>query len=238
MENRPRARSEGGKLINARHLFFLGLFLLDIAPVSAQQHKNLPFDSRIFLDVVVSGTSGAPVSNLQQQDFTILDNKLPQPLTSFRAVEGRKAAIEFIIVIDTVNANWQTVADERLEIKRFLRSDQGKLSYPTKLALLTDTGMQVGERSSTDGNALSASMDQYIAPKRNLSGSYGAPQMLQMSLDGLEQLAEYEAPQRKEVSAEYEAPLPGRKIIVWLSPGWPLLTELSLKRNEGPTKDF
>ena len=36
-------------------------------------------DKTIYLNVVVAGKSGPPVSGLTQQDFTLLDNKAPAP---------------------------------------------------------------------------------------------------------------------------------------------------------------
>ena len=45
-------------------------------------------DRRITLDVVVTDHSGKPVPGLQQQDFTLLDNKQPQPIVDFRAADG------------------------------------------------------------------------------------------------------------------------------------------------------
>jgi len=52
-------------------------------------------DDRIYLDVVVTPKSGEPVSGLQQQDFTVMDNKAPVAISSFRAVEGAQAQEEW-----------------------------------------------------------------------------------------------------------------------------------------------
>src|SRR5271163_1621849 len=60
----------------------------------------------ITLDVVVTDKSGRPQAGLQQQDFTLLDNKKPQKVVSFRAVEepSSKAVppVEVILFMDTV----------------------------------------------------------------------------------------------------------------------------------------
>jgi hypothetical protein len=40
------------------------------------------------LDVLVTDISGRPVAGLEQKDFTLLDNKKPRPILSFRAVDG------------------------------------------------------------------------------------------------------------------------------------------------------
>jgi hypothetical protein len=47
--------------------------------------------SRIRLNVVVNDKSGKPVSDLQQQDFQIFDNKSLQQILSFEAVAGTHA---------------------------------------------------------------------------------------------------------------------------------------------------
>jgi VWFA-related protein len=203
--------------IDARLACFLLVFLSFVAVVSAQQHRPpiQPGAREIVLDVVVSPKSGPPVSGLQQQDFTLLDNKAPQTITSFQAVTGRQAPIEVILVIDAVNTSYQSVAYERNEIDKFLRAEGGNLAYPTTFAVLSDTGIKVDEGSSIDGNALSASLDQYIVSLRTINrsaGFWGAEERFQASLEGLHQLALREAAR------------PGRKVILWVSPGWPLLS--------------
>jgi hypothetical protein len=86
--------------INARRCLLILPFLLCTAAVSARQHGPAaqPGSGRIVLDVVVTPKSGQPVSGLQQQDFTVLDNKVPQALTAFQAVDGRQAQVEVILV--------------------------------------------------------------------------------------------------------------------------------------------
>ncbi len=167
------------------------------------------------LDVVVTEKSGAAVSDLQQQDFTLLDNKVPQTLTSFRTVDGRQAPIEIIVLVDAVNIGYDTVGYERDQLDKFLRADEGRLAHPTALAVLTDKGVQIQNDFSTDGNALSASLDQFTVALRTVTrsaGYWGATERLQYSLNGLQGLAEREGSR------------PGRKLILCISPGWPLLS--------------
>jgi VWFA-related protein len=215
--------------INTRRCLLILPFLLCTVAVSAQQHSPAaqPGSGSIVLDVVVTPKSGQPVSGLQQQDFTVLDNKVPQTLTSFQAVDGRQAQVEVILVVDAVNTGYQSVAYERGEIDKFLRADQGSLAHPTALAVLTDTGTQTQDAFSSDGNALSASLDQYTVGLRDIrrdTGFYGAAQRFQLSLQGLHELAAREASR------------PGRKIVIWVSPGWPLLSgpnvELDTKQQQ------
>jgi VWFA-related protein len=170
---------------------------------------------KIYLDVVVSPKGGAPVAKLGQQDFTVFDNKAPQTITSFRALGGEAAPVEVILVIDAVNTSYQTVAYERGEIDKFLRANGGHLAYPTTLVIMTDTSTQIQNGFSKDGNRIANALEQYAIGLRSLtrsSGVYGASDRVQISIKALRLLA------------TDEAALPGRKIVLWMSPGWPLLT--------------
>jgi VWFA-related protein len=167
-----------------------------------------------YLDVMVTPKSVPPVV-LQQQDFTLLDNKTPRTITSFHAVSGREAPIEVIVVIDAVNTAFRNVAYEREQLDSYLRAEGGHLAYPVAIAFFTDKGLQVLGDFSIDGNALGALLDGENTPLRFISrgsGVYGAADRLQLSLQALDRLLAGEAPR------------PGRKIMVWLSPGWPLLS--------------
>jgi VWFA-related protein len=180
----------------------------DPAPTSAR-------DGNIHLDVVVTPKSGPPVSGLQQQDFTVLDNKVPQAILSFQAVRGREAPIEVVLVLDDVNTGLANIAYERSEIDKFLRTDGGQLAHPMALAFLTDDGVKIQDEFSSDGNELSAGLDKSslgLHSIRRSGGIYSAVERLQISLKALFELGTREAAR------------PGRKIILWISPGWPVLS--------------
>jgi len=167
------------------------------------------------LDVVVTAQSGGPVAGLQQQDFTVLDNKVARPITSFLPVAGAEAPVDVILMVDAVNAGYQTVAYERDKIDKFLLADGGELPHPVTLAVLTDTGTEMQQNSSRDGKALRAAFDQYAVKLRTIrrsAGFYGAEERLELSLGALEGLIAKEETK------------PGRKIIAWVSPGWPLFS--------------
>lgn len=164
---------------------------------------------------MVTPKSGAPVSGLQKKDFTLLDNKAPETITSFQEVSERDAPIEIILVIDAVNTELQALDYERTEIDKFLQNDKGNLAYPIALAVFTDTGVTiVGSKFSSDGNALSASLMKEIVGLRAIkrsAGFWGAAERMQLSVNALGQIVDSVAPD------------PGRKLIFWVSPGWPLL---------------
>jgi VWFA-related protein len=190
------------------------LLLLAATAIPAQQAPAAA-PERIYLDVVVTPKSGPPVAGLQQQDFTLLDNNAPRPLATFSAVSGPQAPVKVILVVDAVNASYETVGFERDQIDKFLLANGGELSYPTALALVTDTGTQIQQGTSTSGKELSDSLTKNTTALRTIrrsSGVYGAEERFQISLKALSGLVAREQTQ------------PGRKIILWVSPGWPLFS--------------
>jgi len=172
---------------------------------------------RISINVVVADKLGHPVQGLQASDFTLLDNKQPQKLVGFRAIDHdalRTDPVHVVIVVDMINTGFDTVAREREELERFLKEDGGELANPTSIAVLADSGLKAAQGSTQDGNAILAGFNKTQSELRIIgrnTGFYGAAERVQMSLGQLGQLAAYEATQ------------PGRKMILVISPGWPFL---------------
>ena len=197
------------------HLVLLLSAVLPVARQVVAQQTPVPPTRAIRLNVAVTEKSGAPVTGLTQSDFTLTDNNVGTPITSFRAVTPASEPVRVLLVLDAVNTPFTEVAYEQSQLQKFLKLSGGKLPYPTNLAVITDTGTQTEQTFTTDGNALSASLDHYSAGLRDLrrsSGVYGAGERLDLSLKAVGQLT------------GYAATLPGRKVLVWLSPGWPLLS--------------
>jgi VWFA-related protein len=203
--------------IRTRIGFLLLTPLVCTAVFFAQQNTPPPASdptSRIDLDVVVTPKSGPAVAGLQQQDFILFDNKSPQRITSFQARSGSQDPVHVILVIDAVNTGYQIIAYERGQIDKFLRANGGRLAQPMTLAFFTDKGTQIEEGFSTDGNGLSESFDHYDIGLRDIrrSSQYEANDRFQLSMTALRELL------------EKAAKLPGRKMIFWVSPGWPILS--------------
>jgi len=184
------------------------------AATAQQQSTPSPDANRIHLNVVVTPKSGAPVPDLQKQDLTVSDNNVAQPITSFEAVNGAQAPIEIVLVVDAVNTDFSKLAYERQQIDTFLKANGGHLAHPVALAIFTDTGVQLQQAPSTDGNQLSASLDQSDIGLREIHrhSQFGDQDRLNLSLNALHSLVASEATR------------PGRKLILWVSPGWPLLS--------------
>ena len=205
-------------LISTRVRFSVLLLALLYSPTTPAQQANSSSQhpaNHISLDVVVTPKSGLPVSGLSQQDFTVLDNNVPQTIKSFQAINGGEAPAEIIVVIDAVNAKTETVAYERNQVGQFFKANGGQLQLPTTFAVLTDANTRVHPDFTTDGNALTSALNDASVSIRNIrssAGFEGASERIQLSLNALSSIAELEAPK------------PGRKLVLWISPGWPLLS--------------
>ena len=203
-------------------------------------------EHHILLNVLVTDASGKPVTGLKQENFTLLDDRQPQKVASFRAVKGSTALapVHVILMLDTVNNTPRSIAYERKEIERFLAQSQGRLTYPTSIAILSGSGARVSQ-PSRDRDALAGEFrnlandvrtfdcaeegsgsDQEFAPaifgpaalSALETGSQLAPtgsclnQRFQLSISALNRLA------REQMD------VPGRAILIWIGPGWPLLS--------------
>ena len=201
-------------------LSFASLFLVSLSTIPATLSQEITppratSSPRINLDVVVTPKSGGPVAGLQQQDFAVMVNKTSQPIVAFKAVAGAQEPVEVVLLIDAVNTSYPTIGYERGQIANFLLANGGRLAYPTTLAVMTDTGTQIQQSFTNDGKAINDSFEHYAVGLRDIrrsAGFYGAAERYQISVKSLEMLVAQEATH------------PGRKIILWLSPGWPLLS--------------
>jgi VWFA-related protein len=191
-------------------------FLTAAVTVTAQSPPaSEPVTRSIHLNVAVMNKQDVPVAGLAQQDFTLLDNGTPEQMTSFKGVTAGQEPVEVILLLDAVNARFSTMAFERDQVQKFLKANGGKMAHPTTIAVLTDKGAQIQKGFSTDGNVLSGLFDHYTSGLREINGSsgfWGATERLNLSLTALRDLT------------AFTAKLPGRKIVLWVSPGWPLLS--------------
>ena len=185
------------------------------------------------IDVVVTDAAGNPVSDLAPRDFTLLDNGQP---ARTRTLRNSLAAPELIFVLDTVNLSPQQLTRTESAIVHFLRRNNGRLESPCFLYRLTRDGLFSSSMPTRDGNLLAEEVEQHKSPRtvwRNerdpLGPSGGTSQPNPLSLRALGSIA---IDQRE---------IRGRKVAVWISPGWPVnrgdigfdeATELSTRLRE------
>lgn len=184
-------------------------------------------DGSIFLDVVVNDAADKPVPGLEPWDFKLLDDERSTKIMSFRSFGAASARpdppVEVILVIDELNLPFPQVAFVKSEICRFLAQNGGRLAQPVSLMLLNDSGLQIQPRPSTDGKAL---LDVVEGIKGHISvinpamGAEGALYRFERSVRQMQYIADNEA--RKA----------GRKLLIWVGPGWPMLQSAAFKLNE------
>ncbi len=181
----------------------------------------------LFLDVVVNDAAGKSVSGLQPWDFKVLDNNHPVKILSFRSFDGVNVRpdrpVEVILLIDELNLPFTQVSFVKSDIARFLRQNGGRLAQPVTIMRLTESGLQIQPRPSLDGNALLNVVNQikgHISAINAAMGTQGALQRTQISVHQLAGIAENET--RK----------PGRKLLIWVGPGWPMLQNAAFRFSE------
>ena len=192
-----------------------------VVPAQPPQPADLPLpvagQTPITLDIVPVASSARakePPRPLSQSDLQILDNGKPATITSFSA-PSPSTKLAVILVLDAVNADYTSVAFQRTELDKFFLANEGHLAQPTALAIMTDKGLQLQDGFSTDGAPLKQELDDYSVALRTIprsTGIYGAEERQQLGISSLELLA------------QKELPLHARKVVIFISPGWPLIS--------------
>ncbi len=189
------------------------------AASTAQAAPGLTQAGAISLDVLVTDKSGAPVTGLQAGDFKLLlDKKQPQNIVSVREAGSTIAQSDppavAILVVDAVNAWILTVNSERQLLAKYFE-ENGQLPIPVYLAIFTDQGMKVHTPATQDGKVLEEFLNANTTDLHNVKrpdGWWGDMEREQLSLKTLNYLT-------SQVNS-----MPGRKLFIWLSPGWNLQT--------------
>lgn len=166
------------------------------------------------LDVAVTDKAGNPVEGLQQSDFTLLDDRHHVDIQSFQPVSASGGNTpEVILLFDEVNDPVRALSIAQQQAEQFLTRDQGHLPFPVALMFLSDTGLHQ-TRLSTNGATLAALLQKHRPDNGALSQSnefYAASDRFGKSVQALESIL------------MYEAQVPQRKLLVWISSGWPTL---------------
>jgi VWFA-related protein len=185
----------------------------------------------VVLDVVVTDQSGKIVSDLKQQDFTVVEDNEPQQIRSFEApaqhmiadsvriestAELAKApeAPLTILVLDELNTGFEDMAFARHSLEKYLKSQPPVLPQPTALLVAGNAKLGVLQDYTRDRQAILAALVKHIPdlPNRLIQSGKsgpGAAERLAMSLGSLEEIAQATAGH------------PGRKNVIWIGRGFP-----------------
>jgi len=203
----------------------------------------------IALSLIVTDSSGAPISGLKSEDFVLLDNQHPQTITAFQALDGGAAgsSVHVILVLDGINNPGWAFNRQAKEMERFVSQGRGPFPYPVTLAIASSLGV-LQTSTSRDGDALLAEFAQLTRTVHSTdcssidpdaSGQTAQAPMITTlngdSLDKMEEGAFAAGPGNcqgqhfaQSIAAlgrlvEDQEETPGRVLLVWVGPGWPLL---------------
>jgi VWFA-related protein len=197
----------------------------------------------IILNVLAVDEFSTPVTGLKPQDFVLMDNGQPQELASFREVNGDQgiAPPHVVLILDAVNNTSRSIAFEIKEIGKYLGSNQGRLMYQTSIATFTPSGFRAS-RTSIDGSVLlqeSRTLFKDIHPYECKSSSDDAAPAYPASAHGdknigfsVEKIDDGDCLNERFTLtltalndlATAQKNVLGRVIVIWVGPGWPLLT--------------
>jgi VWFA-related protein len=163
-------------------------------------------------DVAVTDKGGKPMTGLKAKDFTLLDNGNPASIESFAAFDSATPdpPESVIVMIDDVNTRLGDIMFARQQIGKFLTMHDGHLPAPVSLMLLTDSRLKRIAGPSQDGNLLNSDLEKVGGLVREVpeGDRNNAAERMDISLRAL------------MVLGVLEARIPGRKLVIWVSPGW------------------
>ncbi|HEX3741913.1 MAG TPA: VWA domain-containing protein [Terriglobales bacterium] len=234
------------------------LALLSVAQESPAPEQESPVTTLhantrlVVLDVVVTDKKGAPIRDLSQSDFMVLEDGKEQSISSFEPPdEHRPVTIEndsadentlpqggspkigaaplTILVFDSMNTKIMDQAFARFEIKKFLVAHGPRLSEPTALMAVEENRLELLHDYTRDAKALEAALQQHRAelPSRLLSGMgfsdiYSATDPVEAS----ERFADTIGALREIATANTQ--FAGRKNVIWIGPGFPSLDHVNV----------
>lgn len=184
---------------------------LTVEPPAGTSAAGRPPSTMTF-DVAVTDKAGKPLTGLKAADFTVLDNGKAVKIADFAGygpatATSRESAI---VVIDDVNTEVEDLMVAQQQIGQLLKMHEGHLPLPVSFMLLTDSRLRQIAAPSQDGNVLRRELAKMPGIMREMpnGGFYHAEDRLAISMRGL------------LVLAAEQSRVPGRKIVIWLSPGW------------------
>ncbi len=195
----------------------------------------------VLLDVSVTDKQGNPVNNLKPEDFTILEDNVPQRLRSFEppsahhmpAADMGKLIVTSaadlkkigdapitLLVLDETNTAFSDMAYSRYCINKFLDAQPAIMPQPTVLLVADDTHFSIIHDYTQDREAIRDSLKHYMPslPSKMMRSNSGANAAERMSstLGALYQIA------------KASGGVPGRKTIIWVGSGFPNFDVLSM----------
>lgn len=215
------------------------------AQAQTYQPATLTVNARlVVLDVVVTDQAGKPVDGLTEKDFQVYEDGKLQQIRSLEppsahelpAVAQASGAVTIfdpsrpanfgrspvdILVLDEANTHFADSSFARRSLRDYLSARPALLAQPTALLTIYDRHFRVLQGFTLDRDALlralAAEPTEYPWKLEvNGNADYGPVQRLDQSLRALEEIA------------ESDAPIPGRKNLIWVGGGFPTIDPTTL----------
>jgi len=215
-----------------------------LIPRTREERENrYQAQHRIVLNMVVTDQYGTPVKGLKQDDFELLDNGQQRAIFTLRELGGSREAAptHVVLMLDAVNNNGRDIGNDRKGIEQFLKRSQTPLTYPTSLAILSESGVRMFQPSRERGVLLDqlrmlskgvhpldctqglGASEQVFAPIKLGSQSSVADTLSDPKPNCLNTRFQRSLYALRRFATEQEN-VPGRVILAWIGPGWPLLS--------------
>ena len=217
-----------------------------IPRTKAEREAQYASHHRILLNVQVTDPSGHAVTGLGPQDFTLQIDHQPETIASFQAVQdgGATSHAHAFFVIDTLNNSTRDLANAHRAIEKLAASAK-LLPVPTSLIVLTEKGTEV---SSTTRNAQELATELKRVTRNShrsdctedWNNAAMGKTLAIASLDEVERghdrgktVDRINSCLNEKFQLSFTALLdlahqqkgvPGRAILIWIGPGWPILS--------------
>jgi VWFA-related protein len=223
--------------------FLVASFHAAGAQIQSSQFTTLTVNARlVVLDVVVTDAAGKPVDGLTAKDFQVYEDgklqrirsveppsahELPAPPLGAKTIYSPAQPANFghspvnILILDEANTHFADSAFARRSLQEYLAAQPAVLAQPTTLLSIYDRHFKTLQAFTLDRDALlralAAAPTEY-AWKLEVNGNTdsGPVDRLDQSLRALEEIA------------QSDAPIPGRKNILWVGSGFPTIDPTTL----------
>jgi VWFA-related protein len=218
-----------------------------------QREARFQAEHRIVLNVEVTDAEGSPITGLKPGDFTLIEDRQPRSIASFRPVNGEAVPVppQVMLLLDAVNNSSRDLANDRKGVESFLRQSSEPLPYPASIAVLSGGEIKSGPLTRDRSALLNelSDLSSHLHPiacandfspnDRSLRGA-GMPgnAPIAASDNQLNCLNQRFVTSINALTrfAKSQVDIPGRVILIWIGSGWPLLYNKQFRPDDESVK--
>jgi VWFA-related protein len=218
-----------------------------------QREARFQAEHRIVLNVEVTDSGGSPITGLKPGDFTLIEDRQPRSIASFRPVDGKAVPVppQVILLLDAVNNSSRDLANDRKGVESFLRQSSEPLPYPASIAVLSEGEIKSGPLTRDRSALLNelrdlsshlhpiACANDFDSNDRSLRGvGMPDPAATAHSDNQLNCLNQRFVTSVNALTrfAKSQVDIPGRVILIWIGSGWPLLYNKQFRPDDESVK--